>query len=156
MPVGSGIVAIQDLNMKGFRIAGTGEVVGLEASIPIVKKLRLVGNPSKIHRNSANIKDMFNSDLEVAKFAKAKIKTVSGIRGTIKSAVGKSGEFRASFEDKLLMSDIVFMNTWIGVEINRFFNPIQSRYSKLLKSKYQLLQKDEYKDIREGMNRPSG
>lgn len=156
MPVGTGIVAIQDINMKGFRIAGTGEVVGLEATIPIVKKLRLVGNASKIHRNSANIKDMFNSDLEVVKFAKAKIKTVSGIRGTVKRAVGNSGEFRASFEDKILMSDIVFMNTWIAVEINRFFNPIQSRYTKLLKSKYHLLQKDEYKDMIDGKNRPSG
>jgi ribosome biogenesis protein BMS1 len=156
MPVGSGIVAIQDINMKGFRIAGTGEVVGLEATIPIVKKLRLVGNPLKIHRNSANIKDMFNSDLEVAKFAKAKIKTVSGIRGTVKRAVGNQGEFRASFEDKILMSDIVFMNTWIAVEINRFFNPIQSRYTKQLKSKYELLQKDEYKDIKDNMKRSSG
>lgn len=121
--------------MKGFRIAGNGEVVSIDATIPVVKKLRLVGHPSKIHRNSANIKDMFSSDLEVTKFASAKIKSVSGIRGTIKRAVGHSGEFRATFEDKLLMSDIVFLNTWIGVEINRFFNPVINRMNKLLKSK---------------------
>jgi ribosome biogenesis protein BMS1 len=33
-----------------------------------MKKLKLIGEPYKIHKNTAFIKGMFNSNIEVAKF----------------------------------------------------------------------------------------
>ena len=94
----------------------------------MVKKLKLVGTPHKVFKNTAFITGMFNSALEVAKFEGAKLKTVSGIRGQIKKAVreGGAGAFRASFEDKILRSDLVICRLWVPVEIKRFYNPVTS------------------------------
>jgi ribosome biogenesis protein BMS1 len=37
---------------------------------------------------------------------------------------GKDGSYRATFEDKPLMSDIVFLRAWVAVELPRFYNPV--------------------------------
>ncbi|KAG8523099.1 Ribosome biogenesis protein BMS1 [Galemys pyrenaicus] len=128
-PQGTGFLAVQSVSgtMPDFRIAATGVVLDLDKSIKIVKKLKLTGFPFKIFKNTSFIKGMFNSALEVAKFEGAVIRTVSGIRGQIKKALrAPEGAFRASFEDKLLMSDIVFMRTWYPVSIPAFYNPVTS------------------------------
>lgn len=68
----------------------------LNHGFDILKKLKLIGEPFKIHKNTSFIKGMFNSKLEVSKFEGADIKTVSGIRGQIKKAIkeGPPGSFR--------------------------------------------------------------
>lgn len=104
----------------GFRISLTGLTIEVITTSNIVKKLKLVGSPTEIHKNTAYIKGMFNSQLEVAKFEGAKIKTVSGIRGQIKksaSSKGEAGLFRATFEDKILMSDIVVCRLWVPIQV---------------------------------------
>ncbi|KFP18557.1 Ribosome biogenesis protein BMS1, partial [Egretta garzetta] len=128
-PQGTGFLAVQSVSgtTPDFRIAATGVVLDLDKSITIVKKLKLTGFPFKIFKNTSFIKGMFNSQLEVAKFEGAAIRTVSGIRGQIKKALRTPvGAFRATFEDKLLMSDIVFVRTWYPVSIPMFYNPVTS------------------------------
>lgn len=129
VPQGTGILAIEDVAevSPGFRIAATGVVLEMDKSTEIVKKLKLTGTPFKVFQKSAFIKDMFNTPLEVAKFTGACLRTVSGIRGQIKKSVhNPPGGFRATFEDQIKMSDIVFVRTWYPVDLPRFYNTVTS------------------------------
>lgn len=131
-PQNTGFLALQTVNNEtneikqlGFRIAATGSVNEINKSTQIMKKLKLVGTPLKIYKKTAFIKDMFTTTLEVAKFEGARIKTVSGIRGQIKKALNKpEGAFRATFEDKILMSDVIFCRTWFKVDVTKFYAPV--------------------------------
>ena len=110
-----------------FRVSATGVILEIDQQVEIVKKLKLVGYPLKVNTNTAFIKDMFNSGLEVAKFEGASIRTVAGIRGQIKKAIKEpEGAYRATFEDKILMSDIVFLRTWYPVMPKKLFNPLSN------------------------------
>ncbi|KAL9622276.1 MAG: hypothetical protein Q9160_003287 [Pyrenula sp. 1 TL-2023] len=123
----TGFCCVQSFSNQnpGFRIAATGVVLNVDENTEIVKKLKLTGHPYKIFKNTAFIRDMFNSAIEIAKFEGASIRTVSGIRGQIKKALSKpEGHFRATFEDKILMSDIVFLRAWYQVKPHRFYNPV--------------------------------
>ena len=131
----TGFCCVQNLSNQnpGFRVAATGVVLNVDEGTEIVKKLKLTGHPYKIFKNTAFIKDMFGTSLEIAKFEGASIRTVSGVRGQIKRALSKpEGNFRATFEDKILMSDIVFLRAWYPVRPHRFYNPV----TNLLDSQY--------------------
>ncbi|KAJ2914727.1 hypothetical protein MD484_g5682, partial [Candolleomyces efflorescens] len=112
---------------KGFRVSATGVVLDIDRSVKIVKKIKLTGVPYKVFKNTAFIKDMFSSALEVAKFEGANVRTVSGIRGQVKKALPKpDGALRATFEDKILKSDIVFLRAWYSVTPRKYYNPVTS------------------------------
>ena len=68
----------------GFRITATSVVLEYNHQTHIAKKIKLVGHPCKIKKNTAFIKDMFTSDLEIARFEGSSVRTVSGIRGQVK------------------------------------------------------------------------
>ena len=127
IPPNTGFCAFNTLSPSApyFRVAATGVVLSLDATTTIVKKLKLTGTPLKIYKNTAFIQNMFHTSLEIAKFESASIRTVSGIRGQIKRALAKpEGAFRATFEDKILMSDIVFLRAWYPIKPNRYYNVV--------------------------------
>ncbi|XP_041829194.1 ribosome biogenesis protein BMS1 homolog isoform X2 [Melanotaenia boesemani] len=128
-PQGTGFLAVQSVTgtKASFRIAATGVVLDLDKSVTVVKKLKLIGYPYKIFKNTSFIKGMFGTVLEVAKFEGASVRTVSGIRGQIKKALSTPpGAYRATFEDRLLMSDIVFLRSWYPVSVPQLYNPVTS------------------------------
>ncbi|KAJ7071858.1 GTP binding protein [Mycena belliarum] len=111
----------------GFRVSATGVVLDIDRSAKIVKKIKLTGVPYKIFKNTAFVRDMFSTALEVAKFEGANIRTVSGIRGQVKKGLSKpDGAFRATFEDKVLKSDIIFLRAWYSIQPRKFYNPVTS------------------------------
>ena len=125
MPPNTGVLCFQTDARKSFRISATGVVLEVAANLKVVKKLKLVGSPFKVFKNTAFIKDMFTSALEVAKLEGAALRTVSGVRGQVKRALqADDGTFRATFEDKLLRSDLVLLKAWVPLPIPTFYNPV--------------------------------
>ena len=76
--VGTTFVGVQKLfetdqegnekDVSHFRICVTGVVTEVSTQFKVMKKLKLIGEPYKIEKNTAFIKGMFNSKLECAKF----------------------------------------------------------------------------------------
>ncbi len=62
-PLNTAFLGVQTLaeDVAHFRIAMTGDVVELAPSFRILKKLKLIGEPLNVHKNTAFIKGMFNS-----------------------------------------------------------------------------------------------
>lgn len=119
----SGVLGVQTVSeiSREFRVAAAGSVTEINQTTNIVKKLKLLGHPSEIFKKTAFIEGMFHSVPETAKYEGAAIRTVSGIRGQIKKALRvPPGNFRATFEDKILKSDVVFLRTWVTVTVPQF------------------------------------
>ncbi|KAI3895553.1 hypothetical protein MKX03_025827 [Papaver bracteatum] len=84
-PSGAGVVAVWSLadNKAPFRILATAELLDLNHTVKIVKKVERIGTPCLILNETALIKDMFTSDDEVDRFRDVKVETACGIQGEV-------------------------------------------------------------------------
>ena len=71
-------------SQAAFRIIATAVVLEFNHALRLVKKIKLVGEPCKIFKKTTLIKNMFTSDLEIARFESAGVQTASGIKGQVK------------------------------------------------------------------------
>ena len=74
--VGTPFLGVHDLSQDGaevsnFRVCTTGVVIEMNSQFKVMKKLKLIGEPYKVMKNTAFIKGMFTSAVEVAKFTGA-------------------------------------------------------------------------------------
>ncbi|MCL7048398.1 hypothetical protein MKW94_025368, partial [Papaver nudicaule] len=139
-PPSTGLAVVQSLadNKAAFRFLAKAFVVGANKAARIVKKSMRIGTPVKILKNTAFIRDMFTSDLEIANFKDAKIETASGIYGKINEPAGedfisgleskdgqpREGIAKCTFKRKIRKHDTIFMHVYEKVEVPRIFNPI--------------------------------
>ncbi|MCL7023378.1 hypothetical protein MKW94_006186 [Papaver nudicaule] len=142
-PPSTGLAVVQSLadNKAAFRFLAKAFVVGANKAARIVKKSMRIGTPVKIFKNTAFIKDMFTSDLEIANFKDAKIETASGIYGKINEPAGedlisgleskdgqpREGIAKCTFKRKIRKHDTIFMHVYEKVEVPRIFHPIMRR-----------------------------
>ncbi|KAI3914686.1 hypothetical protein MKW92_021860 [Papaver armeniacum] len=131
-PPDTGVVAVYNLegNKAVFRISATGVILDFtqaaEIVAKIVKKRKQLKKPLKIFKETALIKDMFTSDLEIDWFEGAAIQTARGAQGNVKKAAQeklviklirkgdqpREGIASCSLQHEISLSDKVFMRVW--------------------------------------------
>lgn len=116
-----------DTNNVPFKILFNGK---FENNQKLYQEYNLVGYPKIIKINTAIVQGMFTSKEECSRFILAKIITSNGIRGIIKTPIGKQGDFRATFEGNILMSDIILLK--VKEELNTAITNIKTIESQVI------------------------
>lgn len=104
-----------------YRIFGSGKILDSSGNCDVKRRIKLIGYPQSIVGQNAIVQSMFSSQREAEKFLNAKVETVSGLRGLIKTAVGKDGCIRVAFEGTILMSDIVILKCFIPIKPIKYY-----------------------------------
>lgn len=106
---------------ESMSLISTGSLEAIDPMRLIIKRITLVGNPFKIHRNSATVRDMFFNAEDVKYFKPVTLMTSSKnkhrkggkvIRGHIKESLGTHGYMKCVFDKPLQQSDAVLLHLY--------------------------------------------
>ncbi|CAA2953761.1 ribosome biogenesis BMS1 homolog [Olea europaea subsp. europaea] len=67
-----------------FRITATATMLEFNHAAIIMKKIKLVGYPTKVFKKTAFIEGMFTLNFEVARFEYVSVQNISKIRGQVR------------------------------------------------------------------------
>lgn len=123
-----------------YHIMATGSILDISGNHETKRRIKLIGHPKSISGLNSIVQSMFSSQKEAEKFLNAKVETASGLRGLIKSAIGKDGSVRVSFEGTILMSDIVILKCFVPILPIKYFQNLTPK-SKLVQR--QIVEKEE-------------
>ncbi|KAI3955113.1 hypothetical protein MKW92_006806, partial [Papaver armeniacum] len=113
-------IAIVQSNKEAFRIRAKAVVLDPKHDVKIMKEIKLKGKPLKILKSrTALIK--FSSDIDVAQFKGAPVRTQSGIWGKINEVVEIEGIASCTFKKRIRLRDLFFMPVLDQVVAPRFF-----------------------------------
>uniref|UniRef100_A0A3B5BHD2 Ribosome biogenesis protein BMS1/TSR1 C-terminal domain-containing protein n=1 Tax=Stegastes partitus TaxID=144197 RepID=A0A3B5BHD2_9TELE len=106
-PQGTGFLAVQSVTgtKANFRIAATGVILDLDKSVTIVKKLKLIGYPYKIFKNTCFVK---HSSPWYSSYNNVLVAT------------------KREFSQNLNLLNIVFLRSWYPVTVPQLYNPVTS------------------------------
>ncbi|KAL6121851.1 bms1 [Nucleospora cyclopteri] len=124
-----------------FRIIGSGQFNNLQN---LYTQLNLIGYPKQINVNTVIVTGMFHSEKESTRFLNAKLKTLSGIRGVLKNTTGKNGDFRATFEGKMLESDIIELK--IRKQVGEKIENVEGKEVELIRIEQENDEETNYSD----------
>ncbi|KAI3841785.1 hypothetical protein MKX03_030206 [Papaver bracteatum] len=120
-------IAIVQNNKEAFRIRAKAVVLDPKHDVKIMKEIKLKGKPRKLLKSrTALIK--FSSDIDVAQFKGAPVRTRSGIWGKINEVIKREGIASCTFVKRIRLSDMFFMPVLSQVVAPRFFKPCDSTF----------------------------
>ena len=93
-------------------LMSTGSVFEMNPMKLIIKRKSLFGDPSKVHRQSAVVRNMFSNPLDVKYFQPIQLVTKSGKFGHIKESLGTHGAMKCTFDKPIQQHDTVFIHLY--------------------------------------------
>ena len=95
--------------VSGLTVIATGSVYDCNPDRLIIERALLSGVPRSIKKQTAMVRHMFHSPLDVKFFRPLRLTTRFGARGRILAPRGTRGEFKALFDRPLRAGDTIFL-----------------------------------------------
>jgi pre-rRNA-processing protein TSR1 len=92
-----------------LQLVGRGALLSIDPDRIVLKKIVLTGNPIRVRKRSAVVRNMFYDPMDIKWFKPAELSTAHGLRGHIKCSVGTHGLYKALFSAPITQDDCVML-----------------------------------------------